>query len=152
MAFQYIICLGSRQIWLKISLILTYFNTLYVLVQATFPDHVRNVLIFQYIICFGSSYINKNTKTRQTQFQYIICFGSSYGETWSKDEIARFQYIICFGSRKLTYMSVKTISEFQYIICFGSSCSLKYKSCFLQISIHYMFWFKRELHILKKFL
>ena len=118
--FQYILCVGSRlcQILLlkvqksfntsyvsvqdsnelAIKEMLESFNTSYVSVQETGYIDPNNVLMFQYILCVGSSVLERECRVTEYGFQYILCVGSSYHLTL----IAHIFY--CFNT---SYVSVQ---------------------------------------------
>ena len=97
--FQYILCYGSTRkpagIWKKQS----NFNTSYVTVQRFLIAIFRTekvisihlmlrfnlphlsaavfAIIFQYILCYGSTLVISNIDVCRTKFQYILCYGST---------------------------------------------------------------------------
>ena len=140
-----------------------HFNTSYVLVQARNNQYNSGSLIFQYIICFGSSILGQNSNALKDRFQYIICFGSSnrYSTYYRTTNIsihhmfwfkfakfalsAKLQHISIhhmFWFKKTFTLASNFVNLFQYIICFGSSLPLWRRAVGDCISIHHMFWFK----------
>ena len=135
-------------------------------VQVYFARWVKNIaLLFQYILCVGSSQVKIDVGDGATWFQYILCVCSSLIKDFPGKKFLLFQYILCVGSRLIllisiarvvcfntSYVSVqdqlesifgKTKIEFQYILCVGSreSCSCS-KLQNLIVSIHPMCRFK----------
>ena len=54
-------------------------------------------------------------------FQYILCVGSSFKEAGQFIHPETFQYILCVGSRKEFFITTYYNNGFQYILCVGSS-------------------------------
>ena len=75
------------------------FNTSYVSVQVTTIADGVNFLTFQYILCVGSRFVNRKSRTFTLKFQYILCVGSREDYIKQNKEAALFQYILCVGSR-----------------------------------------------------
>jgi len=144
------------------------FNTSYVSVQVDLKELHDYFCVFQYILCFGSSYVCDDYNYQYLLFQYILCFGSSLLKYVRKNLNAnKFQYILCFGSRififyknycvqsfNTSYVSVQVlVISMRRLWLFGFNTS--YVSvqvefgCFLWghynlVSIHPMFRFKKN--------
>ena len=57
-----------------------------------------NYLVFQYILCVGSSAPFVCCFSEYYAFQYILCVGSSFNAAGREDVNGQFQYILCVGS------------------------------------------------------
>ena len=164
--FQYILCYGSTPTRATTQARRKNFNTSYVTVQPTvkrriyqisrisihpmlrfnpFPKwELLNVIKFQYILCYGSTYDDSMLHGKSTIFQYILCYGSTGLIICSSRNNSIFQYILCYGSTKsgtqgvcfkknfnTSYVTVQLgygngyvyVKEFQYILCYGSTTS-----------------------------
>ena len=73
------------------------------------PYPATNPLLFQYILCVGSSEISLLLKIRWEEFQYILCVGSSGAVQQKQGGFKEFQYILCVGSRALLKRYLKTL-------------------------------------------
>ena len=98
---------------------------------------------------FNTSYVSVQVEilsdkdTIYIVFQYILCVGSSEAEIPKIKEKVEFQYILCVGSRITPLVSHFSYFMFQYILCVGSSSStLSCEPCHLFVSIHLMCRFK----------
>ena len=97
---------------------------------------------FQYIPCYGLSYIFHAIRGRRKAFQYIPCYGLSVNHGACISVVPQFQYIPCYGLSGFTrrhgaynHISihpmlrfiinvaerVKEQELFQYIPCYGLS-------------------------------
>ena len=109
----------------------------------TVPNVSGLVLKFQYILCYGSTYLINNNFVGAKKFQYILCYGSTIIPFPIIIIPFLFQYILCYGSTfvmatekeilfnfNTSYVTVQlwmfqqstqTGSKFQYILCYGST-------------------------------
>ncbi len=55
-------------------------------------------VVFQYIVCFGSTPDGQKIERVCFSFQYIVCFGSTTDPAALPAVPGVFQYIVCFGS------------------------------------------------------
>ena len=55
---------------------------------------------FQYILCYGSTFIFFHKKIPPKIFQYILCYGSTTHSGFRLLQQNQFQYILCYGSTK----------------------------------------------------
>ena len=78
-----------------------HFNTSYVTVQPVDVVGVLFVVVFQYILCYGSTSGDSGYSTNSNRFQYILCYGSTYKPDAIAAHFDGFQYILCYGSTNL---------------------------------------------------
>ena len=62
--------------------------------------------------------------SKDLQFQYILCYGSTFIFFHKKIPPKIFQYILCYGSTRLSESGEFEWTEFQYILCYGSTQSV----------------------------
>ena len=53
---------------------------------------------FQYILCYGSTAVDRALIVKSTKFQYILCYGSTFFLVVRVGTRLSFQYILCYGS------------------------------------------------------
>ena len=56
------------------------------------------LLLFKYILCYGSSSMNRRFCLWSGRFKYILCYGSSWSDKLIRACTAGFKYILCYGS------------------------------------------------------
>ena len=56
------------------------------------------IFIFQYILCYGSTFLENRISGIPLPFQYILCYGSTIFVTSLTRLSILFQYILCYGS------------------------------------------------------
>ena len=79
--------------------ILINFNTSYVTVQPPrLAASAGAFLLFQYILCYGSTYLGNGYREYYFGFQYILCYGSTGTRFIRTRRYTEFQYILCYGS------------------------------------------------------
>ena len=170
-AFNLLACFNtsyvSVQVITSVFLMIVHssFNTSYVSVQGLpIGIPLEPSILFQYILCVGSSYIvimQSKTKNRfntsYVSVQVIVCLSAFRKARVSIHPMCRFkrfedafnaalfgfQYILCVGSSNRCASRYTKILLFQYILCVGSSCRFKRATTNLQrVSIHPMCRFK----------
>ena len=77
--------------------------------------------LFQYILCYGSTYTNLQNFLLYVGFQYILCYGSTPKLVINQFEVKKFQYILCYGSTHKRNNGINLLKIFQYILCYGST-------------------------------
>ena len=76
------------------------------------PGKTELLLLFQYILCCGSTVIYGLYTFVLFRFQYILCCGSTFTcKTFMNNRI-KFQYILCCGSTKLSDSSLILAKDF----------------------------------------
>ena len=141
--FQYNICFGSTYLLSMIQIMKDYFNTTFVSVR---HSNLTQYILFKKISIqhlFRFDTVQTCNSLKRTLFQYNICFGSTFFEISTISPKAIFQYNICFGSTKsccsafsdFIFISIQHLfrfdlqivstslgtNGFQYNICFGST-------------------------------
>ena len=106
---------------LILGLTCTDFNTSYVTVQRFSGSAVAMDIVFQYILCYGSTYPltwvlddGEDFNTSYVTVQRCLAKGNCRAR-------AEFQYILCYGSTRLMYLPSCSKDAFQYILCYGST-------------------------------
>ncbi len=132
------------------------FNTSYVSVQVKKLKIQKSTLVFQYIVCVGSSFCNKfisyllhcisihrmcrfkvkKTKISNSKLDISIHRMCRFKDTNSASAclITLFQYIVCVGSSWTYFGNGSNQVLFQYIVCVGSRL---FKKIFQQLHIHF---------------
>ena len=133
--FQYILCYGSTkckfnqlQPWIHFNtsyvtvqpkstlerfIGISNFNTSYVTVQPAIVGMITvSIIVFQYILCYGSTYMAKKMGWNDYGFQYILCYGSTSEFSCSKASSSAFQYILCYGSTSATLSNISSLKYF----------------------------------------
>ena len=101
------------------------FNTSYVSVQVYYSPLNQDKILFQYILCVGSSKALIDVPKGYALFQYILCVGSRSGGGSGTSGVLEFQYILCVGSSLYNTQVSGDTNKFQYILCVGSRYSSK---------------------------
>ena len=146
--FQYIICFGSRKLCKELGIIVIYFNTSYVLVQATQARYKSKLIAY-----FNTSYV-----LVQVWYCFVSCgklghFNTSYVLVQDSHEFEQqcgwaisihhmfwfkaitYKQLNRYDDFNTSYVLVQGMkpifkvvaNKFQYIICFGSSSKLWFK-------------------------
>ena len=90
-----------------------YFNTSYVSVLLRrFRNSFFPTFRFQYIVCFGSTFVYANMNGGKVKFQYIVCFGSTTIIKQGNIAVLGFQYIVCFGSTEIILEHTRLAKDF----------------------------------------
>ena len=103
--------------------------------------HPSLSILFQYILCCGSTRLAHKCPACLHIFQYILCCGSTTDRVPSSSGAFLFQYILCCGStlRVLTGSASGSYFNTSYVVVQHSFIiSIKYG---VMISIHLMLWF-----------
>ena len=111
--------------------------------------HIQQSVLFQYILCYGSTDGDPTNGNLELLFQYILCYGSTPCSPSPQYFPSLFQYILCYGSTQqplcvqLVYTCIsihpmlrfnfsfsinfhKPNYAFQYILCYGSTITVKF--------------------------
>ena len=59
---------------------------------------INTWIVFQYILCYGSTFQHQFFWLNTLPFQYILCYGSTSEIHKNKGANKKFQYILCYGS------------------------------------------------------
>ena len=57
-------------------------------------------------------------------FQYILCYGSTIPFPADFPNNPLFQYILCYGSTSIPPTISAAVTKFQYILCYGSTIAV----------------------------
>ena len=118
-----------------------YFNTSYVVVQHLGKSVSNSQIVFQYILCCGSTFLFFPTAL---SFQY---FNTSYVVVQQMEHLRNETLSMDFNTSYVVVQLRKNnllesgIYEFQYILCCGSTTFLLFVERCIKISIHLMLWF-----------
>ncbi len=79
--------------------------------------------VFQYILCYGSTYNNSGFSIRYIiSIHPMLRFNVKFAFTIFLPPL--FQYILCYGSTNLLAGKTIGLTKFQYILCYGSTATL----------------------------
>ena len=92
---------------------------------------ILSILLFQYILCYGSTLAGIVGNYLDPLFQYILCYGSTELMPRLQSAATKFQYILCYGSTVRVGTRLSNDLKFQYILCYGSTIKITNLSCTL---------------------
>ena len=125
--------------------ILINFNTSYVTVQPPrLAASAGAFLLFQYILCYGSTYLGNGYREYYFGFQYILCYGSTGTRFIRTRRYTEFQYILCYGSTTIkniifTYplhFNTSYVTVQQPFIVAQSAQELDFNTSYVTVQLH----------------
>ena len=78
-------------------------------------------MIFQYILCYGSTNSSRKERWNGLEFQYILCYGSTKTNPHVAVPIKSISIHLMLWFNASPMLTFKSLHTFQYILCYGST-------------------------------